>query len=31
MKYFVGVTDESWFRFHAARKPDEVNFWRPKD
>ncbi len=29
MKFFVGVTDERWFRFLAERKPDEVNFWRP--
>src|SRR5579859_7455593 len=29
MKYWVGVTDDNWFRFLAARKPDEVNFWRP--
>ncbi|MFD6264299.1 HNH endonuclease [Micromonospora chalcea] len=30
MKAFVGVTDEKWYRFLAAR-PDlnEVNFWRP--
>ncbi|MDO3685390.1 HNH endonuclease [Micromonospora sp. C28ISP2-4] len=30
MKVFVGVTDEKWYRFLAAR-PDlnEVNFWRP--
>jgi len=31
MKYWVGVTDNNWFEFLAARKPDEVNFWRPKD
>jgi putative restriction endonuclease len=29
MKYFVGVTDEDWFHFLAAKKADEVNFWRP--
>jgi putative restriction endonuclease len=29
MKLFVAVTDNDWFAFHAARKPDEVNFWRP--
>ena len=29
MKLFVGVTDNRWFEFLAARKPDEVNFWRP--
>jgi putative restriction endonuclease len=30
MKLFVGVTNNDWFRFHEARKPDEVNFWRPR-
>ncbi len=29
MKLFVGVTDNSWFRFLRQRRPDEVNFWRP--
>ncbi len=29
MKYWVGVTDDDWFHFLAARKPDEVNFWKP--
>ncbi len=30
MNFFVGVTDNEWFDFLAARKPDEVNFWRPR-
>ncbi len=30
MKLFVGVTNNEWFEFLARRKPDEVNFWRPK-
>lgn len=29
MKLFVGVTDNRWFEFLAAKKPDELNFWRP--
>lgn len=30
MKAFVGVTDEKWYRFLAARPSlNEVNFWRP--
>lgn len=29
MKYYIGITDNKWFEFLAARKPDEVNFWRP--
>lgn len=30
MKFFVGVTNNEWFEFLAARQPDEVNFWRPR-
>ncbi|SCE97413.1 HNH endonuclease [Micromonospora mirobrigensis] len=30
MRAFVGVTDQKWYRFLAARpEVDEVNFWRP--
>jgi putative restriction endonuclease len=29
VEFYVGVTDNDWFRFLAARQPDEVNFWRP--
>ena len=29
MKFFVGVTDNSWYRHLAKLCPDEVNFWRP--
>jgi putative restriction endonuclease len=29
MKYWLGVTDNEWFRFLSARRPDEVNFWQP--
>jgi putative restriction endonuclease len=29
MRFYVGVTDNNWFYFLAARKPDELNFWRP--
>ena len=29
MKYWVGVTDNSWFSFLARIQPDEVNFWHP--
>jgi putative restriction endonuclease len=29
MKYWVGITDNSWYRFLAERSPDEVNFWQP--
>jgi putative restriction endonuclease len=29
VKAYVGVTDGDWYRFLAARRLDEVNFWRP--
>lgn len=29
MKYWVGVTDNSWFSFLSRLRPDEVNFWHP--
>jgi putative restriction endonuclease len=29
MKYWVGVTDETWFEYLAQQQPDEVNFWQP--
>jgi len=31
MKYYIGVTDNDWFHFLARRRPDEVNFWRPRN
>jgi len=30
VKFFVGITDNHWFEFLSERKPDEVNFWRPR-
>jgi putative restriction endonuclease len=30
VKLFVGVTNNDWFRYLSARRPDEVNFWRPR-
>ena len=30
MKYWVGVTNNSWFKFLSEKHPDEVNFWHPK-
>ena len=29
MKYWVGVTDNSWFDFLSRSGVDEVNFWQP--
>jgi putative restriction endonuclease len=29
MKYWVGVTDNEWYRFLSQYRPDEVNFWQP--
>jgi putative restriction endonuclease len=29
MKFWVGVTNYDWYRFHAGRASPEVNFWQP--
>jgi putative restriction endonuclease len=29
VKFYIGVTDNSWFKFLSALKPDELNFWQP--
>lgn len=29
VKFWVGVTDENWFRYLQTRAPAEVNFWQP--
>jgi putative restriction endonuclease len=29
MRFWVGVTDNEWFRFLSRLQPDEVNFWQP--
>lgn len=29
MKFYIGVTDNSWFHYLSSIKPDEVNFWKP--
>ncbi len=29
MIFWVGVTDNSWFRFLRDQQPEEVNFWHP--
>lgn len=29
MRFWVGVTDKSWFERLRAQAPDEVNFWQP--
>lgn len=29
MKFYVGITDASWYSYLADQRPDEVNFWRP--
>ena len=29
MEFWVGVTDNDWYRFLANLQPDEVNFWQP--
>jgi putative restriction endonuclease len=30
MKFWVGVTDNSWFSYLSQAVPDEVNFWQPR-
>jgi putative restriction endonuclease len=30
MRFYVGLTDESWFRFLSENRTNEVNFWRPR-
>jgi putative restriction endonuclease len=29
MKFWVGVTNPAWFRFHEQTQSPEVNFWQP--
>ena len=29
MRFYVGVTDNSWYDFLKKLQPDEVNFWKP--
>ncbi len=29
MRFYVGVTDNNWYKYLASQKPDEVNFWCP--
>ncbi|MEE8329017.1 MAG: hypothetical protein V3R54_03700 [Thermodesulfovibrionia bacterium] len=29
MKFWIGVTNNEWFKFLSTRTPDEVNFWQP--
>lgn len=29
MKFWVGVTDNNWFKFQSLNAADEVNFWQP--
>jgi putative restriction endonuclease len=29
VKFFLGVTDNGWFRYLAGINPEDVNFWQP--
>ena len=29
MRFFVAITDYSWFTYLAEKQPDEINFWKP--
>lgn len=31
IQFYAGITDPIWFEFLANLRPDEVNFWRPKN
>jgi len=30
MRFWVGVTDNKWYKFLSQIQPDEVNFWQPR-
>jgi putative restriction endonuclease len=30
MKYWIGTTDNAWFKFLREARPEEVNFWQPR-
>lgn len=29
MKFYLGVTDNRWFRYLSNKNPEDVNFWQP--
>jgi len=29
MKFYLGVTDNNWYRYLSAINPEDVNFWQP--
>lgn len=29
MKFYLGVTDNNWFKFLSAINPEDINFWQP--
>jgi putative restriction endonuclease len=29
LKFWIGVTDNGWYKFLSERQPEEVNFWQP--
>jgi putative restriction endonuclease len=29
MKFWIGVTDNNWFKYLSKIQPDEINFWQP--
>ena len=28
-RFYIGLTDYDWYKYHKSIKADEVNFWRP--
>jgi putative restriction endonuclease len=29
MKFYLGVTDNNWYRYLSDIAPEDVNFWQP--
>jgi putative restriction endonuclease len=29
MKFYLGVTDNNWFRYLSQINPEDINFWQP--
>lgn len=29
MKYYLGVTDNNWYRYLSSISPEDINFWQP--
>ena len=29
MKFWIGITDNDWYKYLSTTQPDEINFWQP--